>query len=109
MTLALFGRTFNPKALTLLREEQGLSKAKLGMMIGAGNGNAGTNKIASYEKGKRQPSVETIHKLVEALDCYLEDLAPRIPGAMPKEIKYTGLGGTSKEIREYQPRWHWED
>lgn len=51
------------------RKELGLTQMELGRMIGCAG-----NTITNYEKGQREPNLETLIKLARVLNCTLDDL-----------------------------------
>lgn len=57
------------------RLASGLSQSQLGKLLGVPQGTVG-----NWERGLREPSLDTIRKLAEALNCKPTDLYPVLGG-----------------------------
>lgn len=55
--------------LTRQREKKRLTQKELGEKLGVVG-----NTIYCYEKGRRQPDIQTLKKLAEILNCKINDL-----------------------------------
>lgn len=53
-----------------LRKMRGLTQGDLAWRIGAKN----ANTIYQYEAGVRSPSVKTLRKIAQALECTIDDI-----------------------------------
>lgn len=57
------------------RQASGLSQSQLGSRLGVPQGTVG-----NWERGLREPSLDTIKKLADALNCKPTDLYPVLGG-----------------------------
>jgi DNA-binding XRE family transcriptional regulator len=62
-------RKFSPERLRQLRRDAGLSHTALAYMVSRSE-----QTIYLWERGAVTPSAETLVRVVEALDCTLDDL-----------------------------------
>lgn len=51
------------------RKELGLTQSELGRLVGLAG-----NTITNYEKGQREPNIDTLVKLSKVLNCTVDDL-----------------------------------
>ena len=73
------------------RKSNGLTQKQLGEMIGSSEG-----MIRQYELGLRNPKMETLTKIANALNINLFDFVPLAEW----ESKLNGNGALSKEVNE---------
>ncbi|HXU31860.1 MAG TPA: helix-turn-helix transcriptional regulator [Thermoanaerobaculia bacterium] len=78
------------RAVRWLRERQGKKQYLVADTAGVTKG-----MLSAYETGRQKPSLETLEKLLTALDCDLHDLhnAIQIVNERPEGIRRTTFGG----------------
>ncbi|WP_322884143.1 helix-turn-helix transcriptional regulator [Sinorhizobium medicae] len=75
--LALFGRRFDPEALRRTRLWSGITQSQLAHIVYDFE-HSGPKRIEKLETGVTGPSLMTVKKLCEALNCSLDTLAPKL-------------------------------
>lgn len=76
-----------PRALRLLRESRGLGQDDLDLLTAERNEKVGRASIARYEGGKRSPSLESLRRLMGALDVSWDELGRALAAARRGDTK----------------------
>jgi|GEM_PF-2899811 len=76
-----------PRALRLLRESRGLGQDDLDSLTAERNEKVGRASIARYEGGKRSPSLESLRRLMGALDVTWDELGRALAAARRGDTK----------------------
>ena len=88
---------FLPRALKLLRESRGLGQDDLDRLTEKRGGKVGRASIARYEGGKRTPSLETLRRLLGALDVGWDELGRALAAARRGDTEgFVGMSGAPR-------------
>lgn len=87
----------------MMRLKEILSKRGMTQKMLANSLGVTENAVSNWVKGKREPSIATIEKMVSLLDCTADDLLgiQREAGGEPKRLPYViELKGDTSQLQE---------
>ena len=86
-----------PRALKLLRESRGLGQDDLDRLTEKRGEKVGRASIARYEGGKRTPSLESLRRLLGALDVSWDELGRALAAARRGDTEgFVGMADTPR-------------